>query len=197
MDVLPLTGKELQSALPALAELRIRVFRSWPYLYDGSLEYEEQYLKKFAAAEDALIVIARDPGQNGKIVGASTASPLLGHADAFAEPFKALGYNPARIFYFGESVLLPEYRGRGIGHAFFEHREQHARQSAKFDIATFCAVQREEADLRKPDDYQPLDSFWSKRGFTKENSLTTALNWNEVDGVGDTEHLMQFWIKTL
>ena len=41
--------------------------------------------------------------------------------------FVARGIEVARLFYFGESVLLPEYRGQGVGHAFFDHREAQAR----------------------------------------------------------------------
>jgi hypothetical protein len=37
----PLVGAALARGLPALARLRIAVFRSWPYLYDGTLEHEQ------------------------------------------------------------------------------------------------------------------------------------------------------------
>ncbi len=41
LDVKSLTGEEIRTVLPALARLRMVVFRDWPYLYDGTLEYEE------------------------------------------------------------------------------------------------------------------------------------------------------------
>ena len=193
MEILPLTGEPLKAALPALAELRIAVFREWPYLYEGTLESEAKYLEKFAAANDAFIVAAKDGDQ---IVGVATASPLLGHADAFAKPFAEKGYDPAKVFYFGESVLRPEYRGRGIGHAFFDAREKHARAIGKFEIASFCGVVRDPADLRKPKDYWPLDSFWNKRGFHKAEGLKAEFDWKEVGGK-EVNHTMQFWIKPL
>ncbi|MEQ9825882.1 MAG: GNAT family N-acetyltransferase [Puniceicoccaceae bacterium] len=189
-----LVGPERSQALPALAELRIRVFREWPYLYEGSLEYEQRYLEKFSAAEDSLIVVARD---GAVIVGASTASPLVGHADAFAAPFEQRGMDRDRIFYFGESVLLPAYRGSGIGHAFFDHREQHARSLGTFDWLTFCAVVRPEEDERMPDDYRTLDGFWRKRGFEKMEGLTTDFSWKEPGSSHEVSHVMQFWGKRL
>jgi GNAT superfamily N-acetyltransferase len=194
MEILPLTGAALQDALPALADLRIRVFLQWPYLYQGSLEYEQKYLDKFSQSEGALIVIARE---DGKIVGASTASPMIGNADVFAQPFSERGYDPKRIFYFGESVLLPEYRGRGIGHAFFDYRETHANKTGDYDIATFCGVVRAENDPRKPAEYNPLDAFWTKRGFHKEDGMITSLKWKEAGNDQETSHLMQFWTKKL
>ena len=133
----PLTGTALAGALPDLARLRIAVFRDWPYLYAGTLANEQDYIARFAKAEDAIIVAASD---GDRIVGAATASPMAGHADAFAEPFRNRGFEVARIFYCGESVLLPEYRGQGIGHAFFDHREAHARRLGRFTHATFCGA---------------------------------------------------------
>ena len=40
----PLTGPALIRALPALARLRITVFREWPYLYEGTVAHEFQHL---------------------------------------------------------------------------------------------------------------------------------------------------------
>jgi len=194
IQVEALVGKDRGNALSALAELRIEVFREWPYLYDGSLDYEQAYLQKFSEAADSLIVVARD---GGRIVGASTASPLVGHADAFATPFEAIGFDPARVFYFGESVLLPEYRGCGIGKLFFDHRERHARELRSFDLMTFCAVVRSQDDPRRPAHYRPLDAFWRKRGFEKMERLTTDFSWKEPEQSEEVRHRMQFWGKSI
>lgn len=96
--VAPVTGAALAGVLPALARLRIEVFRDYPYLYDGTLDYEERYIAEFAAAADTVVVVARD---RDEIVGMATASPTRGHADAFAEPFRARGYDIDRLFYCG------------------------------------------------------------------------------------------------
>ena len=103
LDVKSLVGEEMKAVLPDLARLRIIVFRDWPYLYDGTLEYEQEYLAKLAAAKGAVCVVARD---GTEIVGASTAAPMIEHADEFAEPFERAGYDLKDIFYCGESVLL-------------------------------------------------------------------------------------------
>ena len=36
------TGADLKRTLDDLARLRIEVFRDWPYLYDGDLDYERK-----------------------------------------------------------------------------------------------------------------------------------------------------------
>ena len=43
IDVRALAGADLEAALDGVADLRITVFRDWPYLYDGSREYEREY----------------------------------------------------------------------------------------------------------------------------------------------------------
>lgn len=190
----PLTGAGLMVALPALAELRIKVFRAWPYLYDGTLEYEQRYLKKFASAEGAILVAARD---GDRIVGVATASPISGHMQEFAAPFKKLGYDLGKLFYLGESVLLPEYRGQGIGHAFFDAREAHARTFKRYTHATFCAVVRPDDHPLKDPKYLPLDSFWLKRGYRKLEGVLTEFAWKDIGEKETTKKPMQYWIKEL
>ena len=189
-----LARARLAEALPALAQLRITVFRDWPYLYDGTLDYEQRYVEKFAASEGAVVVAAYD---GGDVVGCATASPLLGHADAFADAFRGARYDPARMFYFGESVLLKSHRGRGIGHAFFDHREAQAQKSGDVTHTTFCRVIRPADHPLRPTDYVPLDTFWRKRGYDKLDGVTGSFAWRDIDQQDETEKPMQFWIRPL
>jgi GNAT superfamily N-acetyltransferase len=194
LDVRSLTGDEMRTVLPDLARLRIVVFRDWPYLYDGTLEYEEEYLAKFAKAKGAVCVVARD---GDRIVGASTGAPMIEHADEFGEPFKKAGYDLSKIFYCGESVLLKSHRGHGLGHAFFDHREAQARKLGGFTHSTFCRVVRPDDHPLKPKDYVPLDGFWRKRGYEPIESLVATYTWKDVDQDEETIHPMQFWMKAL
>jgi GNAT superfamily N-acetyltransferase len=188
-----LTGADLKEVLDDLARLRIEVFRAWPYLYDGSYEYERAYFANFAASDGAIVVVARD---GDAIVGAATAAPMGGRADEFAEPFEKQGYDISHLFYLGESVLLPRYRGQGLGHAFFDHREAHGR-GLGFTRATFCSVVRPADDPRCPTDYRPLDPFWRKRGYAPVPGLVGSFGWLDVGDAEETEKPMQFWMKAL
>lgn len=194
LDVRSVTGSDLAAVLPDLARLRIIVFRDWPYLYDGSLAYEQEYLAKFAAAKGAVCVVAYD----GKdIVGASTGAPMIEHADEFGAPFKKAGYDISKIFYCGESVLLKSHRGHGLGHAFFDGREGQAKKLGGFTHSTFCRVVRPGDHPLKPKDYLPLDGFWSKRGYAPVEGLVANYDWKDIDQPGETVHHMQFWMRKL
>ncbi len=188
-----LSGPELAEALDALADLRIAVFAEWPYLYDGDAAYEREYLVEFAAEEGSVLVAATD---GDRIVGAATASPMSGQKPEFRRPFEALGHDTASLFYFGESVLLPAYRGKGIGHAFFDRREAAARAHGATH-ATFCAVVRREDDARSPPGHRPLDPFWRARGYEKVEGLTTSFDWKEPGSAAEVAHMMQFWMARL
>ncbi len=194
IDVRSVTGDEILAVLPDLARLRIAVFRDWPYLYDGTLEYEEEYLDKLAKAKGAVCVIARDGDQ---IVGASTGAPMVEHADEFGEPFTKAGYDISKIFYCGESVLLKSHRGHGLGHIFFEKREEQAHKLGGFTHSTFCRVIRPDDHPLKPADYIPLDGFWTKRGYAPVEGLTATYSWKDIDQKDETVHHMQFWMKKL
>ncbi len=194
MAVETLTGAAIRPFLPALARLRIAVFRDWPYLYDGSEAAEARYLDRFAASAQAALVIARE---GGEIVGCSTCQPLAEQDEALRAPFRAAGIDPARIFYFGESVLLAPWRGRGIGVAFFAAREAHAKSFARYDQAAFCAVIRPDAHPLRPRGAVPLDAFWTKRGYTRRPELVGRLAWKQVDSDGEVENRLMFWTRDL
>jgi GNAT superfamily N-acetyltransferase len=191
--VRPLTGAALQAALPDLARLRIAVFAAWPYLYAGSEDYEREYLAEFTACPDAVLVAAFD---GARIVGAATASPLSAQDDYIRAPFETVGIDPAGVFYFGESVLLPDYRGQGIGHAFFDHREAAARAWGA-SHASFCAVVRPLDHPARPVDYVPLDAFWGKRGYAPVPGLVGSFAWADHGEQEESPKPMQYWMRQL
>ena len=56
IDLRILTGDALQATLEDVAQLRISVFRDWPYLYDGDIDYERGYLQNYRDSAAAILV---------------------------------------------------------------------------------------------------------------------------------------------
>jgi GNAT superfamily N-acetyltransferase len=195
VTVKPLSGKAFELAIPALALLRIKIFRSFPYLYDGDLDYEARYLDRFRDADGAFLAAALD--EHGRVAGAATAAPLAGEADEFRTPFERAGHDVSRIFYFAESLLEPEFRGQGIGHRFFDLREAHARSFGTYDKAVFCSVVRPADHPARPAGYQPLDGFWRKRGYQPVEGVIAHYSWKDVGDTEETTKPMQFWMRDL
>lgn len=188
------SGKGIMPYIKDLARLRMEIFRDYPYLYEGSLEYEEKYLNNYQDSDQAMIVIVKDG--NG-VVGASSALPLVNESDEIQQVFADAGISPDEVFYFGESLLMKQYRGRGFGHIFFDEREAFAKKLGTYNHTAFCAVQRPSNHPMRPANYKPLDAFWEKRGYIKRPDMITWFSWNDIGHDSETQKPMMFWLKKL
>lgn len=187
-----LRGAEIEPYLDELARLRIAVFREFPYLYDGSLDYEKNYLQTYLRIPEAVLVLAQD---GARVVGASTGLPLEVETPEIQQPWRAAGYDPTRIFYFAESVLLPPYRGQGIGLQFMQQRQAHALSLPDRTRLVFCAVVRPE-HLR-PVDYVPLHAFWERFGFRQRPEMYCYMKWKDLTEEQETTKKLVFWEKEI
>ena len=194
MQIQTFTGHDILNLIDDVARLRIAVFRDYPYLYEGSLDYEKHYLDKLSQSESGVVVAARD---ETRVVGASTALAMVEAEEAFQRPFLEAGADLNDYFYFAESVLLPEYRGRGVGREIFRRREAHAANIGNFKFLCFCAVDRPGNHPCRPEDYRPLDSFWESEHFFRRPDLQTTYPWLDRGDEQETEKSMTFWVKEL
>ncbi|MFN7003614.1 MAG: GNAT family N-acetyltransferase [Roseinatronobacter sp.] len=187
------TGGAIAGVIEGLAALRITVFRDWPYLYDGDLDYERRYLQGYAGNPRAIVVAA---WAGERLVGASTGLPLTDADAEFAAAFEGSPHDPARIFYCAESVLLPECRGQGAGHHFFDAREEHAR-ALGYAMTAFCSVIRAPDHPARPAGYRPLDGFWRKRGYAPLPGVTAQFHWRDLGDEAESDKTLQFWMRDL
>jgi GNAT superfamily N-acetyltransferase len=188
-----LYGLDLVPRLQVLAELRIKIFRDWPYLYQGSHEAEAQYLQMYVDCPDSFVLLVWD---GTSCIGASTSLPLLAAVEALRQPFIDSGKDLSRISYFGDLILVPAYRGHGLGLSFFTEHESHARRLG-LDICSFCTVQRADDDARKPSDAVDLASFWQRRQYHRQEDLFCHFPWLDVDETLATMKRMNFWLRQL
>ena len=185
---------QITPLLAELAALRTRVFREWPYLYDGDESYESDYLKSYARSARAMLAVAYD---GDTVIGASTCMPMTDASADVQAPLAAFGLDPRNFFYFGESVLLPAYRGHGLGVRFFAAREAHARADAACDHALFYAVRRAPDHPARPVNATSLEAFWSHRGFGRMPGLSCTMRWKELGMPTETTNTLDAWIKKL
>lgn len=178
----------------ALAALRIAVFRDFPYLYEGTLAYEKEYLQTYAHSERALLFAVY---HQGRMVGATTCIPLTDETPEVQKPFIDAGYKLTDVFYFGESILLPEYRGLGLGHRFFDVREAHAASFGTYKHTCFCAVVRPGDHPARPASYRPLDAFWIARGYLKMPELQSEFSWPDIGATVSTPKPMVYWMRSI
>lgn len=186
-------GSDIAPLLDDLAALRIRVFRDWPYLYDGDLDYERRYLQVYPATASAVVVAAYD---GARMVGAATGLPMVNADPEFAAAFDGTGMDLSRLFYCAESVLLPDWRGQGAGHQFFDLREGQARAVGASHVC-FCSVQRPADHLARPAGNRPLDGFWRKRGYAPLDGVHAQFHWRDIGDAAESPKTLQFWMRAL
>ncbi|HEX5124602.1 MAG TPA: GNAT family N-acetyltransferase, partial [Rhodanobacteraceae bacterium] len=143
---------------------------------------------------ESLFVLAFD---GDRVIGASTGIPLTDETAAFQQPFIDKGVALTDVFYFGESVLLKEYRGHGLGHRFFDEREGYARKLGRFAMTSFCAVERNPDDPRRPEAFRTNDAFWIKRGYQRQDDMFCQLEWQEIGHDMPSCHRLRFWLRAL
>lgn len=194
VQVIRVGGSGISRWLDDVARLRIGVFREYPYLYDGDRDYEVAYLDALSRSAGGVLVLVLD---QGAVVGASTGMPLMEAEEAIRLPFREAGVTEDQVFYFGESVLMPGYRGRGLGHRFFDEREAHARSLPGMRLAAFAAVRRSPDDPRRPPGHRGNDAFWMRRGYREQPRMVVRLSWKELGSDEPTEQDLTIWSRTL
>lgn len=189
-----LKGVEAKKYFTQLAELRMSVFRDYPYLYDGSLEYEQEYLQTYFSTSDSLITVCF---ANNKIIGMTTNILMRDEEDAFRRPFEDAGYDTDKMSYLGEILLEKPYRGLGLGRTFMQYAQEYALSFSHISHASLCVVLRPEGHPRCPPEYKNLDGFWQKNGYQIQPDIVTYYRWKDVDREEETIKIMQYWIKQL
>lgn len=187
-------GSEITPYLRTIADLRIKVFSEYPYLYDGDLKTENEYLNMYREKEGTLLVAAKD---HGNVIGLILGTPYKELPDDYQQPFVKKSIKTDPIYYLGDIILLKEYRGKGIGQQLYEVFEKEVRSAKKYEAIAMCELITHSSDAKRPRDYHSLDPFWRKRKYSRHFDIVISAPWNEVGEVGEKDHLLTFSIKSL
>lgn len=193
MEFKTFKGTEIEAIFDALAELRIQVFGEFPYLYQGSKEFEFQYLNKYVNSDCSFLYTIWN---NQKLIGASSCIALSDEFEDVKDPFIKADLDINSIIYFGESILLKEYRNQGFGKLFMEKRVEFASSFPWCKAVYFCSVERPENHPLKPVDYKNLHTFWRNQGFTP-TELSSVFVWKDKNETLESEKKMNFWMKSI
>ena len=188
-----LTGAAMAEGLAAFQQLHVAVFFDWPYLYEGRPQ-SEPYISSYLPHPRAALFLATAGEQP---VGAATCLPLEDESDNVQAPFREKGWDVRRFFYFGEGIVLEEWRGKGLGVRFFELRESHARAVSTADYTVFCSVRRPPDHPLRPADAQGNDAFWRRRGYVPMPGVSCVMTWPDRGALQPVQHTLDFWIKSL
>ena len=188
-----LQGPAANAYVEQIAMLRLAIFKEYPYLYDGRMENELEYLQHYAKSDESVVIIA---SSHDELAGAVTAIPLRCESSELISPFAATQYPIERIFYIGELLFYPNHRNKGLGTRLLSHIVQHVLSLDTYDYLTCATVMRPDAHPLRPEGYVPIERFLHRNQFERLQGVTTQFAWKETDGIR-RDHEMQFWIKAL
>lgn len=189
MKILQLQEKNVLPYLHYVAEFRLRYFKEFPYLYDGRMEDELNYLNKFVENPKSLITLALDDHDN--VIGIATSWNLSCTQDMNDLPCRD------DYYYLGEFIIDKEYRRSGITARFMEIHENFA-QKLNYKFCSLMTVIRRDHPLTPPN-YVPIDCICRKYGY-KKNGYTHVYKWDTIQpdaSVVNAENIMELWVKTL
>lgn len=187
-----LVGPEIKSVLAELANLRMQIFFEYPYLYEGDLDYEMNYLSRYLKSSNSFFFGLWDQDQ---LIGATTGLPLVDEDPEFQKPFLDQNIDIKNIYYFGESLLHSDYRGQKIGHLFFDERENFAVLTHHFMTTCFCSVKRPENHPLKPKNYRSHHQFWNQRGYILQKDLIAKYDWKDRNENHESTKNLEFWTR--
>ncbi|MBN1115241.1 MAG: hypothetical protein JXA66_07865 [Oligoflexia bacterium] len=191
-----LIGDQINNVIDEIAALRIHEFAKFPYLYDGTLEYEREYLQLYSGNPDAIFITLRN--EKNSLVGMLTACPFAAMVDFLGDArakYLADNKKPKDYFYYGEIIILPDYR-KELNLNLAAEVDRHALKSG-YKKANMMTVVRQDDHKLKPDNYKSLDPLFSRLGF-KKTGITTEVAYNTfISGTDSREstNTMVFWEK--
>ncbi|HLB52190.1 MAG TPA: GNAT family N-acetyltransferase [Chlamydiales bacterium] len=194
MEFQVVTGNLFKQYINTVANLRMSIFKEYPYLYDGSMTYEAEYLKSYAVSKNSILIIVKD---KEKIVGAITGIPLMETDEMFRIPFVKHHFPVRSIFYLGEILLLKEYRGKGIGYKMYKMFEDLVRKNKQYEKIAIAEVLRDKNDPRKPENYVSVHKLWERLGYIEHSEMIMQAPYKEIGGAGKVPHSLIFSFKDL
>lgn len=189
MEIFTLRGKEILPYLDRIAELRIHIYRDWPYLYEGDLETEKNYLKVYADSEASVLVLAIEGNQ---AVGIAMGLPTNESMEQIQRVFEKEQSSMENSFYLADIILAKEYRNKKIGLKLLQDFEKSVRDQNKYNEIVMCEILRDFDHPQRPAESRSLDSFWERLGYSIIPNWQISLNWLDIGEEEKMSHLMHF-----
>ena len=194
MEVHTYLGAEIGAFIEPLGRYRIEIFREFPYLYDGDMEYERNYLSRYLQSGESFLLLGQDALG---IACACTGIPLEHEMDEFKAPFIQRGGSVTDKFYLGEIMIRKDLRGQGLGTRVMKLALSTIARTGKYQHVVLCTVIRPPNHPLKPAGYQFNDHLWRKVGFSKLADDKVFFPWKDLGDAHETIKPMHYWIKTV
>jgi GNAT superfamily N-acetyltransferase len=193
-----LTGSAQKALIPFIAAQRIKQYQDYPYLYDGNMQEETDYVAWcLEQPSSALAVAYIDDAPIGFASGISLVD-FDDHMKGSIQAFTHANFNPHNYYYLADIMVVPAYQGNKISSLLLQAIENHARNNAYKNIC--CITENHDTHPFKPIDYVSVVEVLLSRFSYVPSSITLSFEWltRQADGSSAQQtHILQYWIKSL
>lgn len=193
--IVHLIGPEAKKYVTDIANIRIQVFKEFPYLYAGTLEYEQEYSDYFSKDERAILIAAM---QDERIIGFITGMPLSLEnplTKDVAQKLLAKGLTDiSHYYYLGEAIVLAEYRKPLLIYNLFKKFKEETKNFTYQKIGILTVIRDKNHPLR-PAGYRSIESILKYFKF-HPTDIIIDFEWPTFQASGEIENAanpMLFW----
>ena len=193
-----LKGAEIRPYVHVLAEMRMREFYNFPYLYVGNTEEEIQFSAGYPNEKDSILLLVFDDDRPVGLCSGIPFSSTMEFIQEMKQHAHIQGVDLEEAYYLGEIIIEKEHRKMGTvfkaGKQFFDEVQKMRYKR----IAGITAIRPEDHPLR-PQDYRDTDKIWPRMGFQKTSAiLSFDYSTRQADGsIRSQENPMALWVKKI
>lgn len=186
-----LHGHEIAPYVKEIIQFVNKIYRNYPYFYNGDDAGYEAYLESFPNLGDVNVCLAFE---GEEVLGIAAGLPMP-KRHIYQETLLEHGYDLKELFYLGEFGLKLELHGQGIELTMYQNIENVANKSGQFKKICFWEI---EGPLgQNTPSYFPKDDFWKQLGFIRHPELNFQIFWTNIGETKESAHKAVYWVKNL
>lgn len=188
-----LAGADIEPYVEQIVDFRLKYFRVFPYLCEGTREEEMASVRRYIDSSTGHALVLKDEHENfgGFLTGISINESI------YADEFKAVLPYPEKTFYIGEMIFAESFRGKDGIQKCLEYFYLISKMG--YEHVCCISVQRADDHPLKPAKYCNVSSLCKVLGFKKAQQ-TITIPWAVVQGDGTSllmDNIMDIWVRDL
>jgi hypothetical protein len=186
------SGADMQPYLERIVEYRLKYFKEFPYLYQGNVEEEVEFVEQYIKSSTARVLVLKD--QCGNFGGFATGISVM--ESSHADKLGVIINQPENVYYIGEMIFDELFRGKDGFRQCLSYFQNIKEMGYK--KVCFITVQRD-GKYPRPINYHDHEGAWGVTGFEKYEQ-TITISWPVIQVGGDSvaqENILNIWIKKL
>jgi hypothetical protein len=188
-------GSECDKFKEFMIDLRVTLYRDYPYLYEADRKEEAEYMHWFLNLPKTFVAIAFCKEKPIAFVAGSDFTDFSEHFKGSIEEFEKAGLVPSNYFYIADDLFEPEHPQQEILSTLVHLMEIRVNEQNNY---MFCWITEEhDSHPLKPENYKSASALWEKLGYQKSN-ICIKFSYPTIQpdhSQKKEEHAFTYWLK--